>query len=89
MNNYVFTSRTTGKTIKRVTKSEARRLFNQGIDIQIIPCKCNPTSLYYTGIWYNSAATDADFDTLVRNFEVYNCNYNETGKYAAFYVEEA
>lgn len=83
-----FKSRTTGKTIKRISKSEARKLFNQGIDIQIVPCKCNPTSLYYTGLWYNEKALETDFDTLVRNFEIYNCNDNETGKYAAFYKEE-
>ena len=89
MKTMTFTSITTGKTLKRISKSEARKLYNNGIDISIVPCNMRPNSMWYSGIWYNGNISDINFDTLVRDFEIYNCIDSETGKYAAFYIELA
>lgn len=40
MNNYEFTNPKTGTIWKRITKNQARVLFNKGIGFAIVPCKC-------------------------------------------------
>lgn len=73
----------------RINKAAARKLWNEGRNFIIVPCKCSPNGL---GALYTETdlSTDADirrtFDTFVNEFEFYNCN-PETGKYAAFYTE--
>ena len=86
MNNVIM-SISTGKQLKRINKKQARSLYNNGIDIMIIPNKCSPNNLWFIGIWYNVNISGSDFDKLVNEFEYYNCNYAELGKYAAYYIQ--
>lgn len=72
----------------RINKTKARKLFNKNIGIYIVPCKvaCNFSNMWIQPFIINNQA-GFSFDQLVNNFEYYNCNDNETGLYAAYYVE--
>lgn len=77
------------KSVERVTKTVARRLFNEGVKLLFCPVKWNPEckeeySLSFEIEKMNEPDLIHDFDTQVNAFEYYNCNY-ETGYYTAFY----
>ena len=82
---------------KRVPKKTARKLYDDGVTIRVCPVKVNPCNEVYP-MSYDMNIRDTfgiealewekTFDARVNSFEYYNCNYNETGKYAAFYVKE-
>lgn len=83
----------------RVSKRTARKLYDAGRKIRLCPVKCNPCNEYYPMSFdiskddhIESEPTMFDweiqFDTRVNRFEYYNCQYNELGKYSAFYVRE-
>lgn len=76
---------------KRIDKRVARRLFNAGQTIRIVPCKANLNHIMWQGHLFNNKTEFdgevADFDEVVNSYTYYNCNY-ETGYYPAFYVEE-
>ena len=79
-----------GKFI-RVQKKTARKLYNQGLEILIVPNKVDPLNRWGIGYYANKDDGDGferDFDKVVSYFEYYNCQYNELGKYAAFYAKE-
>ena len=84
MNKYNF------NTVIRINKIQARKLYNEGKDVFFIPHKLNPENNFYNlGIWENKDLWGQyeDFETLVNNFEHYNCT-NETGLYTAFYIKK-
>ena len=80
----------------RVSKRTARKLYNAGRKIRLCPVKANPCNQYYP-MSFDMSKDDKfevepfdwemEFDTRVNRFEWYNCQYNETGKYSAFYVK--
>ncbi len=83
MRNYNFTG------LKRINKTIARKIYNNGGEVLFIPCLLNPLNNFYClGIWENKDLQGQydSFDNLVNHFEWYNCN-NETGKYTAFYIK--
>lgn len=67
---------------ERINKRIARRLYNSGVEILIIPCKCSPFAAWFTGV--TMANTGRTFDVFVNEFIYYNCCY-ELGYYPAFY----
>lgn len=80
----------------RVTKAQAAKLFNMGFNVMFTPCKCRPAN--YQGFWaefnksdkdrYN-VAPDADlFSAIVDDYTLYQCQYNELGRYPAFYIRD-
>lgn len=74
---------------KRIRKDKARKLYNAGATVHLVPCKLRPDNswgLMYDANYYNWNKCEP-FDTVVAAFEMYNCN-NETGRYTAFYFEE-
>ena len=79
MNTYNFDG------FKRVNKTAARHLFNDGKTVRFCACKINPTNLYE--LYADISDIDGEFDKLVNSFEYYNCN-RETGYYTAFYIHE-
>ena len=84
MNNYEF------KTVKRISKTVARTLYNKGEDVLFIPCNCRPEPDFWgLSIWENKDLDGQykDFDTLVSYYESYNCR-NELGRYAAYYIKK-
>lgn len=75
------------KTLKRISKHAARRVYDNGGVITIIACKLSPENTFYNfGITTNKTRCGgATFDQFVNAYEFYNCNY-ECGYYAAFYI---
>ena len=86
----------------RVNKTRARKFYNKGKTLFIVPCKIypdfsaywiKPFELTYTADMqqrdqeYPSIAFEHTFDSRINNFEYYNC-IPEVGNYTAFYVLE-
>lgn len=78
---------------KKVNKPTARKLFNGGKEVYLLPNKANPIVLdpNYKGMYEPVVITkkgdeDNQFDRLVNSFEYYNCN-NEVGYYAHYYIK--
>ena len=69
----------------RINKSEARKLYNLGRPIVVLPCKANPNSPWFSNSTV-SKESGRDFNTLVNEFIYYNCNTSELGRRPAFYV---
>lgn len=77
-------------SLKRINKAQARKLWNNGKEMQVVPCKARPDSMWFAGLLLS--ADDMydelkDFDKMVDYFIVYNC-CKELGKRPAFYIEE-
>jgi len=72
--------------MKKVSKSVARKMFNAGEVVYIVPCKANPDSMWFRDsmIVISKLRTD-NFDSIVDKFEYYNCNYG-MGRRAAYYI---
>ena len=76
----------------RISKAAARKEFNAGNDVYIMPVNMSPVNAWFLPYCANKFAwyTESNsFDSIVNAFEFYNCNNNEMGKYAAFYKMEA
>ena len=84
MNNITFTLN--NKNYKRVSKVTAKKLFNNGVTIGILPCKVRPLNPWID-IVFRDNENNFSFDKWVNAYSFYNCNYSELGKYPAFYVE--
>lgn len=80
----------------RISKLEARKMFDKGESFYIIAHKMRPGFPFSMGMTVNNRQ-DKDgyqhgineprgFDSMVANFCYYNANCHETGTYAAFYV---
>lgn len=72
----------------RVTRREARKIFNQGAPVVFCPSKLYPFGGFRPSCMVQNSDAWPDFDCAVRNFEWYNCTH-ETGYYPAFYVARA
>ena len=82
--------------IKSITT--AKKLFEAGAKIRIVPNKINPNNIW--GLCADIKKMDSnsiqtmddirycnDFNFIIDNFKHYNCN-NETGNYLHFYLLE-
>ena len=93
MRKYTFAEK--GRTYKRINKNAARAAYMDGLTVVICPCNLRPNQ-YSRGInrkdreqfVIDEIGVKNDFNNLVNSFEYYNCPNSETGKYAAFYIEE-
>ena len=81
---------------KKITKPIARKLFNSGYDIFLLPSKVNAFMVFdrnYKGfivpvvISYKEDRGENQFDRTVSEFEYYNCN-SEMGYYAHYFIKE-
>lgn len=71
----------------RINKSEARRLYNSGRPVKILPCKANPKdSPWFSNSTISKESTGRDFDAAINEFAYCYCNTSELGRYPAFYV---
>lgn len=72
----------------KINKTKARKLFNEGKEIHLLPCKAR-----FGGMWLGEGAVISNkiltsaFDTIVNEYIYYNCN-NELGKYPAYYIKK-
>lgn len=71
----------------QITKGLARKMYNDGEEIMIIPNRVRPNGVLAT--WTTKPADDpnADFDKLCNAIFYYNCS-PETGMKLAFYAKE-
>lgn len=86
MNNIVMNGWT------RISKKEARKRFDIGESIRMVPVKFVPESPwgYHADISKKTASgEEQSFDAVVDAYTVYNCCYPETGCYPAFYIKTA
>lgn len=72
----------------RITKTQARKLYDEGKSFIMVPNKLRPDCFAAIPIDEHSFEnlTGTSFDTMVNSFEYYDCS-NEAGKTAAFYIE--
>lgn len=77
------------KTVVRVQKRTAEKFYNNGKDVIIAPCFSNLNSSFSShGILWKGNKVFTDFTDAVNCYVYYNCCYNETGRYPAFYICE-
>ena len=70
----------------KITKALARKMYNEGKEVMIIPNKVRPNSILAN--WTRKPDTeDSDFDKLCNAIFYYNCS-PETGMNLAFYAKE-
>ena len=72
--------------MKKINKTQARKAFNNGLEVTMVPHKANPYSPWFSGASYNNAS-EKSFDELVNNITYYNCN-SELGYYLAYYIND-
>lgn len=71
--------------MERINKTQARKLYNEGVAIRVVPCKVAPTSNLF-GARIKKDEENKDFDNVVNSVQFYQCNY-ETGYRLHYYVE--
>ena len=76
----------------KINKSEARKQFNVGVNVYIIPNKMSIDNmwmpLYKMNKWeLESIDNSITFDKFINEYEYYNCMY-ETGYYCSYYLIE-
>ena len=69
--------------VQKIRKDTARRAYNAGYDVVLLPSKCDLSVLLCRGA--RIAAGFLSFDDQVKNFENEDCYY-EVGKKASFYM---
>lgn len=91
------------KNWKRISKTEAKKLYDKGKAVFCLPCKLNPENWWtHPSIMPNEASVlNADkpsheqiqefnsFDRMVNHYTYYNCNDKESGLYPAFYINKS
>lgn len=71
----------------RISKKEAKKLYESGQNVIIVACKMNPENHFLPSPIMNKILChNESFEVWVNSFTYYNCN-NETGRYPAFYKE--
>ena len=70
--------------LQKIKKDVARRAYNAGYDIVLLPSKCDLSVLLCRGA--RIAAGFLSFDDQVKNFENDGNCYYEVGKKASFYM---
>ncbi len=71
-------------TWERINKADARKLYDRGNDIYILPCKLDPDN--HGGLMQGPLNTVYPFETVVFNATRYNC-HSTVGSYLAFYIK--
>ena len=86
MNSYVF--RRDQKHYTRVTKKIAAFRYYKGEEVWLCPCNIRPDGWGGCMCVSVNKDTSGDFLLLINEYECYNCTNSETGRYAAYYVEQ-
>lgn len=75
--------------LKKIQKRTARKLFNQGKVIRILPCNVRLDNKWLQPMeianWYSGIVWD--FDWLINSYEHYQC-IHELGRYCHYFIEE-
>lgn len=88
-----WTNERTGCLYRRITKSNAKRLYKEGCTLIIAPVKANMN--YGFRLWsimqYNgkdNETPEQSFDRIINSFIYHNCN-SESGLYPKYYIPES
>ena len=94
MNNEVFMLQ--NARYIRVNRKKAKKAYNDGATVIIAPVYAN---MYFQGcnLWTMISKIELfkrydeviDFDKFMNEYEWYNCQYNELGKYAKYFIYES
>ena len=71
----------------KITKALARKMYNNGEEVMIIPNKVRPNGMLASWTTKPVDDPDADFDKLCNAIFYYNCS-PETGMNLAYYAKE-
>lgn len=69
----------------RISKHQARKIYDNNGELYIIPCKMNPENPW--GMLMGPVNTFYSFDTMVNSATYYNCG-SGMGNYLAFYIKK-
>lgn len=84
VNRYTVTIN--GAQWERITKAEARKLWDAKQRLYIAPCNMRPGGPWGIGAEINSEnINNGNFEDMVNEYEYYNCPNSATGEYASFY----
>ena len=72
--------------MKKINKTVARKMWNEGKGFWITACNLRPECGLLIDPLRIASEFDGDFDKMVNAFTFYNCT-NETGKYPAYYKD--
>ena len=77
---------------EKINKRKARKLYNRGHVIFLLPCRVSQVALHGGNMFvqpFSISLTKVyrDFDRLVNEYEYYNCIDTTIGKHASFYIE--
>lgn len=75
---------------ERITKTAAKKLFSTGKTFYIQSCNFIPVNMWQSAMEIDPIRYQDEsmsFDSMVNNFEYYNCGDNERGYYSSFYVK--
>lgn len=76
-----------GFTFKRINKKQARAAYRSGLKVAFCPVNLRPGEPYHPEIIQDAKANGGTpWSDILNAFEWYNCNNNEVGRYAAFYI---
>ena len=81
MNKYIING------FERITKTAARKLYNNGGAVTVCPCKLAPGGGWAVGVTISNAS-GRDFQKVINEFIFYNCNA-AAGYYPAYYMRLA
>ena len=70
--------------MNKINKTQARKEYNSGKDVYLLPSKAAPGSIWIQPLRINNSC-GRDFDTLVNEFSIYNCT-KETGLRINYYI---
>lgn len=73
----------------RVNKRRAKSVYEAGGDVIITPVYVDPFNIWRPHARISSKrqwGVDVTFDSIVNEYEYYNCNSSELGRYPAYYV---
>lgn len=88
MTDRIFSDRD-GGTWVRVNKRRARSAYNAGHDVIITPVYVDPFNIWRPHAQISNKRQwgwDVTFDSIIGEYEYYNCNSNFVGRYPAYYV---
>lgn len=71
----------------KITKALAHKMYDNGEEIMIIPCKVRPNGMLASWTTKPVDDPDADFDKLCNAIFYYNCS-PETGMTLNYYAKE-
>lgn len=71
----------------KITKALARKMYNNGEEVMIVPNKIRPNGMLASWTTKPIDDPDADFDKLCNAIFYYNCS-PETGMNLAYYAKE-